>query len=269
MKVVADLDVPAERIIYANCCKGPTHLQSAAKLGIELMTFDNESELLKIKQYFPTAKLLLRIMVEKSSAKIQMGTKFGCEFTLIEHLLEAATRHNLSVAGVSFHIGSLAQDPNDFAVCIEKSLHTFLTGEKLGHRMTILDIGGGFPGEADSIEKFKEFTCRNCGGGDRGRVAIYRPFGEVSLSLNRTVWCSRPTTGVPLAHAMMNFVGLVLTTSDRTATAGSDVVQSGRPIFDDFFQHLWPYIGNNTANVVFQMVKRLWLIRIDQRLYRK
>ncbi|GFT82082.1 hypothetical protein TNCV_3910151 [Trichonephila clavipes] len=49
-----------------------------------------------------------------------------------------------------------------------------------------------------------------------------------------------------------------------TATAGSDVVQSGRPIFDDFFQHLWPYIGNNTANVVFQMVKRLWLIRIDQ-----
>ncbi|GFW14157.1 uncharacterized protein TNCV_3547461 [Trichonephila clavipes] len=27
------------------------------------------------------------------------------------------------------------------------------------------------------------------------------------------------------------------------------------PIFDDFFQHLWPYIGNNTANVVFQIVK--------------
>ncbi|GFW58269.1 hypothetical protein TNCV_2634431 [Trichonephila clavipes] len=49
-----------------------------------------------------------------------------------------------------------------------------------------------------------------------------------------------------------------------TAMAGSNVVQSGRPIFDDFFQHLWPYIGNNTANVVFQMVKRLWLIRIDQ-----
>ncbi|GFV50724.1 hypothetical protein TNCV_2213851 [Trichonephila clavipes] len=51
---------------------------------------------------------------------------------------------------------------------------------------------------------------------------------------------------------------------ERTATAGSDAVQSGRPIFDDFFQHLWPYIGNNTANVVFQMVKRLWFIRIDQ-----
>ncbi|GFX86285.1 hypothetical protein TNCV_2561671 [Trichonephila clavipes] len=50
----------------------------------------------------------------------------------------------------------------------------------------------------------------------------------------------------------------------RTATADPDVSQSGRPIFDDFYQHLWPYIGNNAANVVFQMVKRLWLIRIDQ-----
>ncbi|GFX01909.1 hypothetical protein TNCV_370981 [Trichonephila clavipes] len=50
----------------------------------------------------------------------------------------------------------------------------------------------------------------------------------------------------------------------RTAMAGSDVVQSGRPIFVDFFQHLWPYIGNNTVNVVFQMIKRLWFIRIDQ-----
>ncbi|GFT87876.1 hypothetical protein TNCV_799801 [Trichonephila clavipes] len=50
----------------------------------------------------------------------------------------------------------------------------------------------------------------------------------------------------------------------RTATAGSDVVQSGRSMFDDFFQHLWPYIGSNTANVVFQMITRLWLIHIDQ-----
>ncbi|GFX98217.1 hypothetical protein TNCV_4908601 [Trichonephila clavipes] len=56
----------------------------------------------------------------------------------------------------------------------------------------------------------------------------------------------------------------IVVVASKTATAGSDVVQSGRPIFDDFFQHLWPYIGNNTANVVFQMVTRLWLIRIDQ-----
>ncbi|GFW53961.1 hypothetical protein TNCV_1086781 [Trichonephila clavipes] len=64
------------------------------------------------------------------------------------------------------------------------------------------------------------FPCKNCGGGDRGGVAIYRLFGEfrrrAKIALS-PVWCSRPTTGVPLAHATMNFVGLNLTTSDRGA----------------------------------------------------
>ncbi|GFX54270.1 hypothetical protein TNCV_3823691 [Trichonephila clavipes] len=58
-------------------------------------------------------------------------------------------------------------------------------------------------------------TCRNCGGGDRGRVPIYRPFGELrraKIALS-PVWCSMPTTGVPVAT--MNFVGLDLTASDR------------------------------------------------------
>ncbi|GFW87635.1 uncharacterized protein TNCV_4486001 [Trichonephila clavipes] len=41
----------------------------------------------------------------------------------------------------------------------------------------------------NTFSLLQSFTCRNCGGGDRGRVAIYRPFGEVSLSLNRTVTC--------------------------------------------------------------------------------
>ncbi|GFW50327.1 hypothetical protein TNCV_4697431 [Trichonephila clavipes] len=68
----------------------------------------------------------------------------------------------------------------------------------------------------------------------------------------------------PPAQILSPIVIVFLRMFAQTATAGSDVVQSGRPIFDDFFQHLWPYIGNNTANVVFQMVKRLWLIRIDQ-----
>ncbi|GFW48485.1 hypothetical protein TNCV_1110441 [Trichonephila clavipes] len=66
---------------------------------------------------------------------------------------------------------------------------------------------------------------------------------------------------MPTQQTVKDLRGLIIKGTD---TAGSDVVQSGRPIFDDFLQHLWPYIGNNTANVVFQIVKRLWLIRIDQ-----
>ncbi|GFX78259.1 hypothetical protein TNCV_5136061 [Trichonephila clavipes] len=86
-----------------------------------------------------------------------------------------------------------------------------------------------------------------------------RPGGKSRVHVAGHGFCS-VVSSVPRAS--------ILSASARpyrvTATAGSDVVQSGRPIFDDLFQHLRPYIGNNTANVVLQMVKRLWLIRIDQ-----
>ncbi|GFX18676.1 hypothetical protein TNCV_3311371 [Trichonephila clavipes] len=84
-------------------------------------------------------------------------------------------------------------------------------------------------------------------------TAIGSHFGAMDVPFNMLCHCSQDIRVVRAVYG-----------STGTATAGSDVVQSGRPIFDDFFQHLWPFIGNNTANVVFQMVKRLWLIRIDQ-----
>jgi ornithine decarboxylase len=50
------MGVSPDRIIYANPCKQISHLQYAAQKGVELMTFDNEDELHKVKKYFPTAK---------------------------------------------------------------------------------------------------------------------------------------------------------------------------------------------------------------------
>ncbi|GFV32801.1 hypothetical protein TNCV_1052531 [Trichonephila clavipes] len=37
---------------------------------------------------------------------------------------------------------------------------------------------GSMPDATKHTPSTHGFTCRNCGGGDRGRVAIYRPFGE-------------------------------------------------------------------------------------------
>ncbi|GFU82556.1 hypothetical protein TNCV_4154261 [Trichonephila clavipes] len=72
-------------------------------------------------------------------------------------------------------------------------------------------------------------------------------------------WCNTVPASGPIREIILDKTKnpALGTLGKRTATAGSDVVQSGRLI-------LWPYMGNNTANVAFQMVKRLWLIRIDQ-----
>lgn len=56
IEAVLDLGVAPSRIIYANPCKQISHLQYAAKKGVELMTFDNEWELHKVKKHYPSAK---------------------------------------------------------------------------------------------------------------------------------------------------------------------------------------------------------------------
>ncbi|GFV29133.1 hypothetical protein TNCV_4601651 [Trichonephila clavipes] len=72
----------------------------------------------------------------------------------------------------------------------------------------------------------------------RGMASLIHPMSPRIFSLLRKLFC------------FSRFKPRRLDCRAETATAGSDVGQSGRPIFDDFFQHLWPYIGNNTANVV-------------------
>ena len=56
MKLVLELGVAPDRIIYANPNKQISHLQYAASEGVSMMTFDGEEEVHKIKQYFPKAK---------------------------------------------------------------------------------------------------------------------------------------------------------------------------------------------------------------------
>ncbi len=46
----------ADRIIYANPCKQSSYIRFAQEVGVEIITFDNEQELLKIKQIHPNAK---------------------------------------------------------------------------------------------------------------------------------------------------------------------------------------------------------------------
>ncbi|GFX39535.1 putative RNA-directed DNA polymerase from transposon X-element [Trichonephila clavipes] len=96
------------------------------------------------------------------------------------------------------------------------------------------------------------------------KVILYKQILRPVITYGSPVWGAAAATHMKKIQVIQNKILRVMMNAPWTATAGLDVVQYGRPIFDDFFQHLWPYIGNSTANVVFQMVECLWLIRIDQ-----
>ena len=53
---ILSLGVEPERIIYANPVKPTSHIKYAATTKVDLMTFDNETELYKIKELFPQAR---------------------------------------------------------------------------------------------------------------------------------------------------------------------------------------------------------------------
>ena len=58
MEHVLALGADPKRIILSNPCKSPSALQCARDNGVEWMTFDNEYEVVKIKDIYPEAKFV-------------------------------------------------------------------------------------------------------------------------------------------------------------------------------------------------------------------
>jgi len=144
--MVTDLNVPTNRIIYANPVKDPQYIKFARSQNVDIMTFDNEVELYKIKLYHPYAKLVLRIKTDDSHSTLKFSTKFGCSLEDAKTYLEKAKSLDLDVIGVSFHVGSKCNDPATFTSSIRDAKEVFKMGEALGMKMNLLDVGGGFPG---------------------------------------------------------------------------------------------------------------------------
>jgi ornithine decarboxylase len=153
---IMDLKVAPSRVIYANPCKQNSHIRYAAKHDVALMTFDNISELHKVKANHPHAKLVVRILPpDDTKAQCQLGMKFGAHPKDVPKLLKTAKDLGLNVVGVSFHVGSGCYDPAAFPAAIASARTVFDMGEKAGFQFDLLDIGGGFPGQKSSKISFE------------------------------------------------------------------------------------------------------------------
>ncbi|GAB0098589.1 Ornithine decarboxylase [Sergentomyia squamirostris] len=143
--------VTTDRIIFANPCKPSSHIRHAAATNTSLMTFDSTVELEKIRHIYPDAQLVLRIRCDAKKAQCPLGDKFGCDPKLEAPLLLTNAKNlGLTVVGISFHVGSGCRDPPVFRKAISAARELFDYAQALGYRMSLLDIGGGFPGDTDT-----------------------------------------------------------------------------------------------------------------------
>lgn len=155
---ILNLGVQPEDIIYANPCKTKNFVRHAASVGVDTMTFDNEAELQKVAQHHPSAKMVIRIKVDDSHSVCQFSAKFGADVSNARHLLQVAKSMGVEVVGVSFHVGSGCESANSFHDAIRDARLVFDQGLELGFHMSLLDLGGGWPGTTDPAVSFEDMA---------------------------------------------------------------------------------------------------------------
>jgi len=157
MKTIIEITKDPSRIIFANPCKMSSQIRYARANDVDLMTFDCEEELYKIKLYHPYAKLILRLAVDDSKSKCQFNKKFGCKLEQVEELLKIAKTLKIEVVGFSFHVGSGCTSADNFYDAIKTCREATDIANEMDITISMIDIGGGFPGVDRNI-KFEDIA---------------------------------------------------------------------------------------------------------------
>jgi len=140
----AQQDFIWDKIIYANPTKPKETLLALDKYK-PLVTYDNQTELVKIKKYAPHAGVVLRLAVANTGSQCELSNKFGCDPGEAVDLILAAFKLGLVVEGLSFHVGSQCTNFENYVQALNTAAAVMKEARERGHELKILDIGGGFP----------------------------------------------------------------------------------------------------------------------------
>jgi diaminopimelate decarboxylase len=144
-----------DNIVFAGVGKTDAELRMALDAGVFLFNVESEAELFNLgevaKGLGRTAQVALRVNPDlppkthiKTDTSVK-GTKFGFD---IEHILEVSARvvrhPHLRVVGLHMHLGSPIIKTDPYAEGIAKGLALIDRMRDQGHRIDVLNMGGGF-----------------------------------------------------------------------------------------------------------------------------
>jgi ornithine decarboxylase len=146
IKTIIELTNDPNKIIFANPCKMSSHIKYARANDVDMMTFDCEEELYKIRLYHPYANLVLRLAVDDTNSICKFNSKFGCKLENVENLICLMKLLKLKLFGFSFHVGSGCKSVDSYYTAIRMCKEAYDIALKNLVVIKIIDIGGGFPG---------------------------------------------------------------------------------------------------------------------------
>jgi len=145
LHILDSIGVSSTRIITSNPVKSFRFLKMAAEAGIKYFSFDSEAEVLKLREYVPGANVYIRLSVPNEGSEWPLSKKFAVEVDAAEELLVLAKKKGLNPVGITFHVGSQCTNIYNWNSALNKAKDLWDRVEKAGIKLSLLNIGGGYP----------------------------------------------------------------------------------------------------------------------------
>ena len=160
-------------IIYAHPMKSERDICLVDSMHIQTTVVDSVEECEKLYKYGWRGSAFVRVAVEDSGSKMPFSSKFGASKEEVE---EIARISKIPLTGVSFHVGSGCEEPEQYKDAIQ-----YAAGEvsdilrKFKHIPQTIDIGGGFSSDATFKETARVISDSISAFVPKGRRVIAEP----------------------------------------------------------------------------------------------
>ncbi len=131
-------------IISSNPIKTPAFLSLLHEQGVRRLAFDSTVEVDKIARWAPGSELYLRIQTDNTGAAWPLSHKFGVPAGDAPALLRYAANRGLHPIGLTFHVGSQCQNPQNWPTALQScaDIIAAVAGEI---EIKMINLGGGLP----------------------------------------------------------------------------------------------------------------------------
>ncbi len=140
-----DAGATGEQIICSNPIKNPLFIERMHRAGVYAMVVDSTWEVEKVAEYAPGSRVYVRLAVDNHGSVLPLAGKFGVSGAEALALFDQARELGLQPIGLSFHVGSQCLSVQNWVNAIRTCGEVWEAAEAMGHQMSFLDIGGGFP----------------------------------------------------------------------------------------------------------------------------
>jgi ornithine decarboxylase len=144
LEQLGQLNIDPADVLFSNPVKPVQHVAAAHAAGVWRFAVDSAPEVIKIAQNAPGSAVYVRLAVPSASGVASEG-KFGVDVETAHLLMRQAVVSGLQPYGIAFHVGSQQCDPSAWATAIQTAADVMRRLERDGIRVSMLDLGGGFP----------------------------------------------------------------------------------------------------------------------------